>query len=270
MRFLLSIGNQYFSNFDDDWIYLFLDNDIKKNIGGCEIHINISDQFQRAYVQKTIKNSLLENWNFQFHGPDLSEYSGNYLDVLNFYNDISQFLGYKVKVTFHPITSKIDINDSINLSEKTFYEVSNLIAKYNLGIIPLVENLNIMGNPCRCQLQHIESLLKIENLNFTWDIGHQAIDNTCTYSLKDNYLNKLQNIHIHDISIEDHYPFYYGKIDLQKSISYLVENNYNENIVLEIGLPCLNSTTFDKKIAEYIENVNLLADTYKMIINKKK
>lgn len=263
MNFFLSINRNFFNHYNYSWIDYFVKYDTLNVISGCELEFDIANDTSKKYIIDLIEKYNYPNWKIQFHGPDLIQFSNNYLDILTVYHQISQKLGYCANVVFHPIASPISIKDSIEQTKKEFYKLIDLVLQYNLCINVSIENLNKMSDSLnRCRLEHLKDTLDIDNLYFTWDIGHQVIDNECTYFLEKKYKNKLNNVHIHDIEKSDHFPFYYNKIDLIKAFDYLININYSGSIVCEIGLDYLKSSTFEEKIKEYIENIYLLNKKY--------
>lgn len=266
---MLSIYRIFYEDFKNDWINKFLTYDTDRIISGCEIHVNLKDIEEKEYISKLIKNNPAKEWIYQFHGPELLEYCNDYQDILNYYDDFSQKLGYKLNVTFHPVSQNTCVEENILRTKKELYTICNLVEKRNMNIDICLENLNKSLGQYRCNLDDIYSCLDMDGVKFTWDIGHQVVDNNCTYMLSERHKDKLGNIHIHDTKEKDHYPFYYNKTDLNRCFDYLLSIKYDGPIVAEIGLSCLNSVTFDERVIEYIKNLHILSQSYNATLLNK-
>ena len=71
-----------------------------------------------------------------------------------------------------------------------------------------IENLNDINGLERIKKENIEGILKeFEKLKFTYNIGHELIDNNFVSNLSNLLLERLNNIHIHIYNENrDHYP----------------------------------------------------------------
>lgn len=257
MQFLLSINDYFYPEFDYLWLDYFIKCDIYNKVSGCEINSVLADKKEKEYILKLIDK--IKHWRIQFHAPHKSNTPSDYTDILNFYEDISQKVGYKLNVTFHPIESYPTVSQNIEGTKIIMQGICNLVEKNRIGINVCLENLNKSIGRVRCNLDDIYQILDIENVNLTWDIGHQVVDGNCNYSLNEKYIGKLNNIHIHDVLKSEHYPFYFDKTNLNKCFDYLHNINYDGPMVAEIGLNCLESTSFEERIAEYVKNIYILS-----------
>lgn len=265
MQFLLSILRKFYPNLNNDWIYKCLQFDTKNKIAGCEIYVNFRDEDETAYVSRFVEVCPAKHWKFQFHAPELEDYlqyNNDYLKMLEYYSQISERLGYKGKVNFHPVTltPQFDIKACIDASKSELYKICNIIEKKNMNIIPCVENLDKFNGLRRCGLKDLDEILDIDILKFTWDIGHDVVEGECTYELNDKFAGKLENVHLSDIDKEEHAPFYYGKTNLDKCFEYFKKVNFDKTIVVEVALDFLKAKDFDGKIEEYVKNVYFLWD----------
>lgn len=216
-------------------------------INGFEI---IIDDYTNLYENECI-NTLINflrdnNRDLQLHGANISDITE---PLLEYYNNLAQKFGNKIKITIHPSNE-----DSLNfkLFEKLFETINT--KKYDLKI--LAENLNLM----RFSLKHIETLLnQFDDLYWCFDIGHAVYDNE-KIKFSKKMLNKIKNIHIHDIINEyDHVPFYKnGIVDYIKLISFLDKTGYDDSIVSEIALDYLSGDTFEEKLVDYKKNIKML------------
>lgn len=268
MQFLLSISRKFYPSLNNDWAYKFMQYDTENKISGCEIYVNFQDEVETTFVSKFIENCPIKHWKFQFHAPELEtylQYKNDYLHMLQYYNQAAERLGYKVKVNFHPVIlpPKFDIKACIDTSKTELYKVCNLIEQKHMNIIPCVENLDKLNELRRCGIKDLDEILDIDILKFTWDIGHDIIDDECTYELKDKFALKLENVHLSDIDKEEHAPFYYGKTNLDKCFGYFKKINFDKTIVAEIALDFLKAKDFEGKIEEYVKNIYLLWDKHK-------
>lgn len=259
MDFLLSINRKYFPNLDNNWIQLFLANDIYSKISGCEIYIDFCDLEGKTYLSNLLRENIAPHWKFQFHAPDLDTLNNNYLNLLEYYDELSQILGYRIRVNFHPIASNISISDNISKTKDELCKILNIIEKRKFNIDILIENLDkTLGNQ-RCNLHELDEIIDMKNVGLTWDIGHEVKDNNCDYLLGEKFVTKLENIHLHDILDTDHHPFYYGKTDLKKCFKYLNEIGFNGTVVSEIALDFYKCSNFQESVLETIKNIYILS-----------
>jgi len=252
----MSINNKFFKHclsnkWQDTWKHIDKDGLFK----GFELYIDI-DNIEDITYSKEIVSCFKDNkWDLQIHGIDLEQYERkhgrNYKHLLNTYLEFANLTNKEIIITFHPIT-KAGIPQILTLVE-TYYSISELcnqIVKYNYPFKICIENLNKLNGVKRPNIFELSPLLEIEKLSLCWDIGHDVSDNICEYYLHDLLFKRIKNIHLHDIGVSDHYPFYYGKTDYERSLLYLKNKRYNDNIVLEVALDYLMGNSYDEKISK--------------------
>lgn len=256
MKLLLSLNNKIFMN--ENLIDIIKKHDIFNVVKGFEIYIDLNKIEEKEKVLKLVEESLKEDYIIQLHGFSLENISIETIyENLKYYESISKKYLKKLLITFHPT---LEINQTIDIIS----DINKYIKKNKFNLEISIENLNYLNGIKRINITEIYDIIeKLNNTNITFDIGHYVNDYSNDFSLVNKYLDRINNIHLHDLNEkdEDHYPFYYNKVSLIRSVSFLKSIEYNQNIVLEFGLEYLNGDTFEDKISEYIrqlEYVNIL------------
>ena len=240
MKYLLSINFRFFSILPKDLVLL------SKKYGNCdgfEIAFDLFKQEEKNYVINFIKEVKKENMIINFHArTDYTiDQQKEYLDFI-----FSQTKDYsnKISIVFHSIFDE-DTNISVNLTRTFFENIIDYIKikKYN-NLFVSIENLNIFYEKKRLTKEDFLCLFENQNLMFTYDIGHELIDEI-NYGSKFEPLNdilkeRLFNIHIHTFKgKQDHCPILDDCIYnnyFKNFYKILKEINYKNFIVLEYGL----------------------------------
>lgn len=263
MKFLISMNNKMFSKYTPyELIKTITKIDKTSSVDGAEIYIDLTSNTEKQYCLELVKLMKDSNWIVQIHSMNLSKLEYNTLkEYLDYYNNISLVYEDKLNLTVHPIDEE-DIKEATVNSIKLFNFVSEYIKENSYNIEILVENLNKLNGKNRCNINEVKYILSSTNIDgITLDLGHFVYDYSNDYSSICD-LNKIKNIHIHDINNNvDHYPFYYNNVKLDKIGKYLKEIKYNKNIVLEYGLEYLKGTALEEKINEYIHQIEYVKNS---------
>ncbi|MBQ7307491.1 MAG: sugar phosphate isomerase/epimerase [Clostridia bacterium] len=268
MKYLLSINFRFFSVEPIQLVSL------SKTYGDCdgfEISFNVFDEIEKNYVSKFIKEIKKENMIVNFHAN-----SSLSLDKQKVYLDYiySQTFDYqeKVSIVYHSIYDE-DTKRSINLSHIFFKNIISYIKEKNYAnLIISIENLNILNQKRRLVKEDFTSLLKNDDLMFTYDIGHELIDE-CNYNTKFLPMNKILkqkifNIHIHTFKdLQDHCPILEDciyKNYFKNFYENLKKINYDNFIVLEYGLFAFEPfcDTVFKQCIEYAKCIKILKNIF--------
>lgn len=226
--------------------------DTNHKIAGIEI---ASQDYET--MKKAVEFSKKHNWIFQCHAPKLST-DEELLNYLLNVNKLSKILNKKINIVFH---SKED-NDLEIAKLNTIHllnTIFNYIKKYGLNLSISLENLNYHHNHFRINMDKIDSILsKFDNIHFTYDIGHDIFDNHDYTKLSNIQIEKLNNIHIHNVhDNKDHCEITttcdYIK-QLRNSIKYLNSINYKQSIVLETGFNNYPGNNDEEKLINYIKS----------------
>ena len=114
-----------------------------------------------------------------------------------------------------------------------------------LGIKVCVENMKTYG----FMEETFKRMISIENLYFTWDVGHDAMSN---YIMEKIYLEnpqKVSHMHLHDYNgISDHQIISEGIIPIKERINFAKENNVS--VVIE--------TKTEKALRQSVKKLKLL------------
>lgn len=260
MNFLISMNNKMFSKYQShDLIELISNLDMKKDVKGAEIYINMQDEEEKEYCIELVKEMKNKNWILQIHSIDIYNLKEEELiKCLQYYNNLALIYNKKIKLTIHP-AEEICLDLSIEKTVKGISFVSNYIKENKLKLEILLENLNELNKKKRCNIyKTYEALEELKKIGNTFDMGHYVYDYSNDYKkLIKKHMDKTKNVHIHDISNDrvDHYPFYYSNVKLDKIVKYLNKIEYKGNVVLEYGLEYLKGNGFEEKMDEYINQI---------------
>ncbi len=267
INFLLSINSKMFSKYESyELIELIKKLDIKKDVKGAEIYIEMKNEEERKYGTEFVKEMKKHNWILQIHSASIYDLTKEeIIDYLEYYNSLALIYNKKIKLTIHPAEEKC-----LDLSIEKTIEGMNFVSKYinenDLKLEILLENLNELNKKKRCNIyKTYEALEKLKKIGNTFDVGHFVYDYSNDYKeLIKEHMEKTKNVHIHDISDDrvDHYPFYYNNVKLSKIVKYLELINYKGNVVLEYGLEYLKGNKFEDKIDEYIKQIELVKESF--------
>ena len=230
-------------------------------IAGIEI---ASKDFET--MKKAVEFSIKHNYIFQCHAPKIST-NEELLEYLSNVGKLAKILNKKINIVFH---SKEDDNlkiaklNTINLLNTIF----NYIKENNLNISISLENLNYHHNHDRINVDKIDSILsEFDDVNFTYDIGHDIFDNHNYTKLSKLQLKKLNNIHIHNVcNNKDHCeitPTCDYITQLRDSVKYLKSINYEKSIVLETGFNNYPGNNYEEKLINYIKSFEKIEDILK-------
>ena len=110
-------------------------------------------------------------------------------------------------------------------------------------------------------------LSEFDDVNFTYDIGHDIFDNHNYTKLSKLQLKKLNNIHIHNVcNNKDHCeitPTCDYITQLRDSVKYLKSINYEKSIVLETGFNNYPGNNYEEKLINYIKSFEKIEDILK-------
>lgn len=197
---------------------------------------------------------------FRCHFP-LEEISENdTVKYLNFINELSKELRYKINIVFHSKFSQDEIlDDMINETNLYINNILNYVKKYKLNLYISLENLNYRNGVKRINISKIDNILKDnENLYFTYDIGHDLYDNKICTKLSSLQISKLNNVHIHSVEKnEDHHIITKNSQNLDKLkevLNDLESIKYSGPIVLEYSLEHINAKSAEEKIIEIVKS----------------
>ncbi len=227
-----------------------------KIINGIEI--STSNSYE---LNKIAEYTKIKGMDFQCHLPNLENMKDikEYLDNIN---EISKTINKKITIVIHSISNE-EINQSIKLTKEYVLEILNYIKNNNYNINISLENLNVFQGVKRINNQEIDNILTdINEISFTYDVGHDLYDNKKISELSKIQTNKLNNIHIHDIkNIQDHHEITINSnylSELKKSINNLKNINYQNNIVLEYIIDYLEGDNTSEKFEYYIKSFNTI------------
>lgn len=261
MNILLSLNKWFFQKLaPHELINIIEYSDISNIIKGAEICFDHKNSNEIEYVTKLAELFYDSSHILQIHAYDVySQDDDDIIKALNCYNDLADHMRMKIKLTIHPAEGR-DLTGSIAQTLKTAGSILEQIEKNGLSLDLLIENLNahcaLDKKLFRCNIPQIYSVIEAyPGLGLTFDAGHYVYDHGNDYLLFDhNHAGRIKNIHLHDIDScgNDHQPFYYDRLDLEKFFALLKTAVYPHAIVLEIAAENLNGSGTDEVIKEYI------------------
>lgn len=262
MNILLSINKKFFEKTPEELVKLIKKYDNKKIIKGFEMYINFEEENERNYMREICKLCKKESYIFQIHGMDCN-YS-NQFEYLDFVNELTTIIQKDINILMHPVSEE-NIEKSILETEKYFKEIINYIEKKKYNINVGIENLNYKRIERLNKNNIVPILKKIDNLNFTYDMGHVIIDDVEITGLDGSVVNKINNVHMHTFKEkEDHHPIGLSN-DVspkwEKCLQYLKNIQYDKSMVLEYNFYILGSN-YEERLTNYIKSANRVKDYY--------
>lgn len=261
MNSLISINRKFMDVPIDELI-----NMIKKsnNTKGVEIYIDYHDEFERDYLEKIVPVLKQNDLILQIHGEVELDFDEQlkYMNKIAYYSNI---VGYPIVVTLHPRYDE-DLKVSYDITKDY---LDRLVKEIDLSkIIIGLENLNDWNGMIRLTKEELEPIiLENENINFTYDIGHELEKFRCMHPTSLELTNKVVNIHIHttEDGVEDHQPIYEGDkywSVIENAFSYMKEIDYNKNLVFEYDVLACKGNSIEEKIINYLNSIDFVTDYF--------
>ena len=256
-KVFLSLNSQYFKIKPNELVNLIKKYDKTKSIYGFEIVV--ANKEEEEYVMEFAKCAHKKYYEVNLHSLPFENQTDieNYLD---FAVELSKITSNKINIVYHPVEA-LNYEESIDKTKCILKQIYNYIEikKYSKYIDISIENLNDSGSLIRLKKEDLIQFLNEEpNLKFTYDIGHEIVDNIVTDKLPDILEARLNNIHIHTHrEKKDHYPI--EKIDNEKNIlNLLTKYGKKQNIVMEYALDYINGKDLKQKLEKYINYANII------------
>ena len=266
MKCLMSINHKFMKYSPSELIDI-----IKKYsiyVDGFEIFVNVHDDKEVNYLKKMTFECKKNNLHLQIHGNsslNINEQE-SFFSILN---EISDYLGYKINVVIHPLTS-----DSLSKSiEETIIYINKLLKIANLNkIIISLENLNDIDENDRLgKSEVIPIVANNDGVYFTYDIGHEIVNYGQLTNIDSSFISMISNVHIHTMRFDysggfDHKPIYkYDKYwnEIIKGLLFLKINNYDGSVVFEYDLYACYGSNLMEKIISYSKSIDYVAERIK-------
>ena len=260
MKSLISINNKFMDINPKELVELILE---FKHTKGIEAYINYENKDEMKYLDDLVYEINRNNLVMQIHANINLKLDKQilYMKEIEKYADI---LGYPIIVTIHTVYDE-DKEKSLN---KSIVYLSELIKNIdNNKIILSLENLDDSKDMDRLEKEYITPMiLNDEKLYFTYDIGHVLSDYGNITDLNKYLVEEIKNIHLHTFNgRKAHQPIYENDKywnDIMKSLIFLINNNYQGNIVYEYDLyDCIGESVKDK-LFDYLKSIDLVSEKY--------
>ena len=260
MKSLISINNKFVDINPRELVELIL---ASKHTNGIEAAFDFNNSDEMKYLDDLVQEIKKYNLILQIHANANLKLDKQilYMKELEKYSD---FLGFPIIVTIHSVydpDKEISLNKSIDYLEELVKNIDN-----NKVVIS-VENLNDAKDLDRLEKEYITPMiLNDEKLYFTYDIGHELADYGNVTNLNEYLIGEIRSIHLHTHNhLKDHQPIYENDKywnDIMKSLVYLINNNYQGNIVYEYDLYDCKGETKREKINDYLKSIDLVSEKY--------
>ena len=261
MKSLISINRKFMDINLKDFIELINNSKYTK---GVELYIDIHNDDEIKYLNDLIYELKKYNLILQIHGNselDIKEQ----IKFLKLLENISDYLEQKIVVTLHSIYNE-NKELSLILTKEYISKVANSVD--NEKVVICLENLNDVPGYDKLEKEYIRDyLVKNKEVYFTYDIGHEIADYGNITNLDNDFIKDIRNIHIHtnDGKGNDHQPIYLNDSNwnkVVKGIVFLINNNYQYNIVYEYDLYACHGETKVDKVKDYLSSIDLVSEHY--------
>lgn len=230
-------------------------------IDGIEINANFNDPLEAVRLSEYATLLKQQSKIIQIHTPH--GFSDHYNDYdylskgIHMYGKLAEKIHQNIIVVVHPVKEDV--------IERAQYRTMKLISKLNaLKVIyqyDLTFVLENLAHP-RLGIDGLEPMFRNKDTLFCWDIGHSIMNGKTDYKLNEHFSKQLYNVHIHDVHINDHHPFIYGKTDYMAAIHNLVSMNYTGSLVIEMNYNHLRGESLYEKFEDYLYQVVLIKNAY--------
>ena len=261
MKNLISVNYKFMDIAPKELLHRILKS---KSIQGIELGIDIYSGKQLKYLDDLVLEMKKTHLILQIHGNSHIDFDSQ-VKFLKKIEKYSEDLGYPIIVTLHSI---YDIDQEMSL-QKTREYLDNLLEQIdNNKLVICLENLNDLGEMKRLKTEDIQPIiLKNKGLYFTYDIGHELVDNKDAKSLNKEMIQKIRNVHLHTCnqSGKDHLPIYKDCNNwpsVLKKIIFLINNQYSYNFVYEYNLHDCQGNTITEKMDDYIKSIDFATAQY--------
>ncbi|MDD3453095.1 MAG: hypothetical protein PHN42_02295 [Bacilli bacterium] len=260
MNLLLSLNQKFFEINPNEIISMINKLDDKKIIKGMEMCITDFSLFEKNYILRLSNLCKQNNYYLQIHGNSIFDIEKQQ-KIMDFINEISTIMNYKINVVLHPIEEDDKNNSNSNIY---FSSILNYIYENNYNINISIENLNSTTHHLRLSKELILTILyNNEDLHFTYDIGHEIVEYGKITDLDEVLIKRMNNIHIHTFkNTFDHLPIEENdenKLKWLKGLEYLKYLKYNGNIVLEYDIYEVKGNGINEKVQNYIRSAYFIS-----------
>lgn len=253
MKYLLSISWHTFDVLSASLVVDLFSKSDMLYVDGIEVSsCNYDDNLQ--ILNFCLENNLI----FQCHAPKFDS-NFNIFDYLSDIHKLSKIYGSKINIVLHSLESD-DFLESVYLTKDYVKSLHEYISLNNLNVSISLENLNFHHNRSRINVDTIDDILCcFENLNFTYDVGHDIFDFFKNSKLSDLQKLRLNNVHLHNVYNDRDHELIFKNVEylefLKNAINDLKKLNFNKNIVVEVGVDMHDGNNFSEKMINYIDSI---------------
>lgn len=251
MKALMSI-NWKFMNVIPSELVTFIKNN-SKYCQGIEINVDYNKPNEVNYLKELAFVCKKEDFHLQIHANSNLDIDKQ-LEYMHMLESLSDMLDYKINVVLHSIYDDI-VEESIHKTIDYLNQVLDNVDNNKLTIT--LENLNSLHKEYRLNKHDItEIILNDDRLFFTYDIGHDLIENGGITDIDEYLVKEIANVHIHTYNYDSFSDCFDHKLifkddphwnQLLKGIQFLKINHYEGPIVYEYALDfCIGYSIYDK------------------------
>lgn len=228
-------------------------------IKGFEVNIDFSNKEEQNYLKNLALECKKNDLILQVHAHIVDQI----IEELTFYHEISSIYGKTLNMINHPIAS-----ENIYLAqEKTnilFSKILNYIYDNKFNLTLSIENLNSRANTVRLSKKLLLPILSNnEDLYFTYNIGNELRDYGKITDIDKLFMNRINNVHIYTFDYKEiHKPIVKNDEHINsfiKALSFLKQNNYKGNLVLDYNFSLLGSNA-DERLNNLLENAKFISE----------
>jgi len=184
---------------------------------------------------------LSKNYNLPIASFHQSAWSGTGIYFDEYFLAKASDLGVKTFV-FHPLTFTSMHSKRMEKYVKRLgvmqREYGITICLENMKAESAYKNLYLKGQSVSTHLDHLYQIAKEYGLSLTYDVSHARFVRPHQEASFKQIFPLLGNIHLSSFHKEsEHLPLFMGDFDTQEFIQYLLKNNYNGLLTLEIFYP---------------------------------
>ena len=242
-------------------------NDINQNVELCKhlgtnfIELNLNLPYclpENLPADKLLEISNKHNIFFTIHFPEEIDFASpfssireaNLLLFQDIYHWATSFQAHLINihlrsgVYFTLPDRKVWINDTcvektLKDFQKSMNSISNSVKSNFIKISFENESTNTYVSNA------FKTLLKFNNINFTWDVGHDASSGFALKSFFEEHSDRVAHMHIHDfIDSRNHKELFTGNLDVPYYFNFAKENN--ATIVIETKTSKTLKSSLDK------------------------
>ena len=264
MNILLGINEKHFGIRPKELIKLIEVYDAAKVIKGIELSVEV-DKPNYEYAFELAKLCQENNFILNIHSPIFEGFdkADSFLKTIN---QLADIMGNKINIVMHLLN---DTKEHLRIADSYLKYLLTRIKEHNYNLLISIENLSQKALNKKELTPFFE---KYPELRFTYDIGHEYVEDLDYYELSEILTERLNNFHIHSYQGDvDHHPITEKDIPfLEKFLKIVDETNFSKMVVLEYSTDFIPGKDMEEKLIKFIKYANLFIKIINEINERKK